>query len=487
VWSLGAARWTVGESPARAGARGYGLEVSQPDIVLVMTDQQRHDQVGWASGDHFLTPNLDRLAARSTVFDRAYSAATVCIPARVSLMTGLPAHRVPVEPGTDAALGQGAPTVARTLRAAGYQTALVGKMHFWPVNADHGFELMRTCEHLFPRDFTDGRVTVPEATDDYHRDLVAHGLVDWRSRAPGAPKEDASARPHFAQDAAWHPTNWVAREAVEVLARRDPDRPLFLVVSFPHPHEPHNPPEPYASMFDPADSILPDEGFEVNDTLPQPFLDAMGPSSGPWSAVRVPSAGWLAGSLATVRGLVHHIDDAVGSILARLDLDRSLVVFTSDHGDYAGHRGLVRKIPWIAFDDLARVPLLVSGPDAVGGQRRGDLVQSSDFALTCLDYAGLEPDPDAYEGRSLRPVVEGGPDPEPERPLFLSTSIGWTGVRRGRYKYLGRRNPYFPARGLFDLDDDPGETCDVADDPAHAGVADELEHLLDEELARPCP
>ena len=455
----------------------------QPDIVLILTDQQRHDQVGYASDGYFETPNLDGLAARGTVFDHAYSAATVCVPSRVSLLTGLAAHRVPVEPGTDLHLRQGTATVARTLRAAGYQTALVGKMHFWPMNGDYGFDLMRTCEHLFPADFVDGVPAKPQGVDDYHRWLLDQGLPNWRA-IPAVARTSGTAAPRFAYDASLHPTSWVAREALEVLERRDPDRPLLLVVSFPHPHEPHNPPEPYESMYDPADSILPDDGFEVNEHLPEPFLDAINQQGGVWSAVRVPSPGWLRGSLAISRGLVRQIDDALGPVLDRIDLDSSLVMFTSDHGDYAGHRGLVRKIPWIAFDDLVRVPLVVSAPDGKGGSRRSVLVQNSDFALTCYDYAGIEVHTSDYESRSLRPLMA-GPDRDDERAFFLSPSIGWTGVRRGRFKYLGRRNLYFPARALFDLDDDPGETRDLATDPGYAPVADDLEAILDEELARP--
>ena len=459
----------------------------QPDIVLILSDQQRHDQVGYASGGHFETPNLDGLAARGTVFEHAYSAATVCVPSRVSMLTGLAAHRAPVEPGTDLHLRQGTATVARTLRAAGYQTALVGKMHFWPMNGDYGFDIMRTCEHLFPPDFVDGRPVRPEGVDDYHRWLLEQGVPDWRAQAE-APRDPASPTPpRFPYDAALHPTSWVAREALDVLERRDPERPLLLVVSFPHPHEPHNPPEPYESMYDPTDSILPEDGFEVNEHLPAPFLDAINQQGGVWSAVRVPSAGWLRGSLAITRGLVRQIDDALGPVLDRIDLDSSLVVFTSDHGDYAGHRGLVRKIPWIAFDDLVRVPLVVSAPDGVAGSRKAALVQNSDFALTCYDYAGIVVDTAAYESQSLRPRLTSPDRPDGERAFFLSPSIGWTGVRRGRFKYLGRRNPYFPARALFDLEDDPGETRDLATDPRYAPVADELEAVLDQELARPIP
>ena len=106
---------------------------SRPDLVLVMTDQHRHDQVGWFPGSPVRTPTLDRLAADGVVFDACYSSSTTCVPARTSLLTGRLDHRVAT--GTNRALVPGTPTVARMLRDAGYQTALVGKMHFTPMRA----------------------------------------------------------------------------------------------------------------------------------------------------------------------------------------------------------------------------------------------------------------------------------------------------------------------------------------------------------------
>ena len=90
---------------------------------------------------------------------------------------------------------------------------------------------------------------------------------------------------------------------------------------------------------------------------------------------------------------MRQIDDSVGRILERVDLSDSVVFFTSDHGDYAGNRGLLRKIPWIPYDDLARVPLVAAGRDVAGGRRSGQLVQSCDIPLTLLDYAGVTPPP----------------------------------------------------------------------------------------------
>ncbi len=127
-------------------------------------------------------------------------------------------------------------------------------------------------------------------------------------------------------------------------------------------------------------------------------------------------------------------------------------------------------------------------PDGVAGQRRRDLVQSGDFALTALDYAGIETEADDYESVSQRALlVDPAGTADPDRPLFVSPSLGWKGVRWGRYKWLSRHNVWFPARVLFDLEADPGETVDLAEDPRYADVVEHFERLLDQELDRPAP
>jgi len=443
----------------------------RPDVVLVMTDQQRYDQVGYASTGHFETPHLDGLARRGVVFETAYSASTVCVPARTALLTGLQPHRLPTQENRFA-LREGFWTLAHELRHAGYQTALVGKMHFAPVHADHGFEIMRLCEHLSGQGLGPLSEARGDVTDDYHDWLLAHGLPD--ARLDGAP---GIALPPEA-----HPTEWVAREAAEVLASRDLARPLFLVVSFPHPHAPYDPPEPYASMYDPADSVLPDGGYELNDRLPMRLTFSIAAAT---SRAEAADERAVRGFLATVRGMVKQIDDALGRILASLDLDSTLVLFTSDHGDYAGHRGLMRKTPWVPFDDLARVPLVMAGGPVVGGRRVAEVVQSCDLALTCLDVAGVErPAGVEFGTRSLRPILE---DPtatgDPHRAVYSATSLDWPAVRLGRHKLM-RMSAEGP-RVLFDLADDPQERVNRVTDPSLRQVRADLDHRLDVTLSEP--
>jgi choline-sulfatase len=448
----------------------------RPDLVLIMTDQQRFDQVGYASGGHFETPTLDALAARGVIFDAAYSASTVCVPARAALMTGLQPHRLPTQEN-GVALREGFWTVAHELRSAGYETALIGKMHFAPVHARHGFDTMRLCEHLRSQGLGPLSEARHDEVDDYHDWLVEHDLTDWRLT------NDRPAPRRFPYPADAHPTAWVEREVSAFLAARDRRRPLFLVISFPHPHAPYDPPEPYASMYDPADSVVPTAGYEVNDQLPFAFHLAMGASP---TRSEGENPRQVRAFLAIVRGLVKQIDDALGRITAELNLDTTVVFFTSDHGDYAGHRGLMRKKPWVPFDDLARVPFFVTGGGIAGGRRVPQLVQNSDFALTCLDYAGVAaPAGVPFETRSLRPVLDGAPGPDDlDRHVFSGISVEWPMVRHGRYKFI-RHGVHEQQAVLFDLEADPLEHVNLFRDPSYADVRDALAARLQETMRQP--
>jgi choline-sulfatase len=442
--------------------------VSAPDIVVFMTDQQRADQVGYRD-PMYDTPSLDRLADSGVTFTNAYSASTTCVPARSALLTGVQPHRLATQVN-GMALHEGSWTLPRALAAAGYQTALVGKMHFAPIHAKHGFEVMRTCEHLVSSEILtpDGRVDL----DDYHDWLLAQGLDEYRRLPPNLPKDVAAtisptpAR-RFPYDADAHPTTWVVREAEAFLAARDRTRPMFLVVSFPHPHAPLDPPEPWASMYDPADIQLPARGFEVNALLPPPFLRALEPSQSRFQVRRVDDIGeaQIRSMLTKVRALVRQIDDGIGRLLDALPGERTLVWYTSDHGDYAGHRGLLQKVPWIPFDDLVRVPLIMAGPGVMAGRIVDDIVQPYDLVPTCLQAAGVELDLDQLDAHSLWPLARPDEPLAAERHAVFATTMGWPGVRIGSRKYI--RHTGSGNAVLFDLAADPAETTNLLDDPQY--------------------
>ncbi len=468
--------------------------MDRPDIVLFMTDQQRHDQVGFRSDGFFETPNLDALAARGVAFLDAYSSASTCVPARIGLLTGVQARRIPKRWGTTA-LQEGVWTIAHALRSAGYETALIGKMHFTPMHANHGFSFMRTSEHLV----ASVHALRPDGTpdlDDYHQWLVDQGVARWGTFDVGEPPYvEPTSRPPEVRTAfpftrEYHATSWIEREVRDYLARRTGDTPMFLVVSFPHPHEPHNPPEPYASMYRNADMELPSPGAEVNDGLPDIFATALRGGTPRFPGWRVSEHGEdaLRARQTKIRALIRQIDDAIGALLELLPLDRTVIAFTSDHGDFGGHRGLASKVPWIPFDDLLRVPLVVAGPGIVEGGVATELVQSSDLPLTFCDVASVEyPAPvEEFDSTSLVPWLASGVEPpDADRVALFISNMGWPGVRCGELKMI--RHQQSGQTVVFDLANDPTESCNLVDDSAYRDGVAQLHELLDTALGRGAP
>ncbi len=467
---------------------------SPPDIVLVMTDQQRYDQVGHRSDGFYETPALDRLAREGVMFANAYSSATTCVPARIGLLTGLQARRVPRMPGTFA-LREGVWTIAHTLREVGYETALVGKMHFTPMHAHHGFDVMRTSEHLGASRHALRPDGGPDL-DDYHQWLVDNGVAKWQPFDVGDPPAVEPIRPAGAGTSAfpflleYHATTWIEQEVRSYLASRRNERPMFLVISFPHPHAPLNPPQPYASMYDEADVECPTMNPTTNATLPDAFIAALHGGTPRFAGWRVAEHGVAAlrSRLTKARALIRQIDDALGRLLVLLPRDRTLITFTSDHGDFGGHHGLAGKVPWIPFDDLVRVPLVVAGAGVDGGRTVTSLVQSSDLALTFCDLAGVGPPVPLEEFDSVPLTRHLRDDPgtgQRERAMFFVSNLGWPGARAGPLKLICHSPS--GSRAAFDLVADPDESCNVADDPAYRDPVETLGEMVRAQMERPAP
>jgi arylsulfatase len=442
--------------------------MKRPNFLLVMTDQQRADSVGFSGSGSSDTPHLDALARKGVVFENAYSASTTCVPARSALLTGLFDQRLPRGPD-GRALKDGYWNIAHALSQSGYETALFGKMHFSPIGAHQGFDVIRSCEHL-----TIHAGYSPDDIDDYRTWIRAQGLADVRFAAREGYR--------FPYDKSRHPTGWVTAEAIDFLEHRDSSRPYFAIVSYPSPHSPHDPPEPYASLCDPNAESIPRDGIEVNRDLPPWFLDAFKVKPGEFfrrqRVTEIPAA-TVRTELSAIRALIRHIDDSIDELVRHVSLDDTVVFFTSDHGDYGGHRGLLGKVPWIPFDDLAKVPFFCVGNGIEGPRRIGALVQSCDVALTCLELAGTAPPLPFFDAESLAGVLRGGA-PDADRAVFSAFSMGWPMIRKGPLKYIGHGSG---DRVLFDLDSDPGETRNVAE--AHKDIVTDLAIHLQLQIQRP--
>jgi choline-sulfatase len=164
-------------------------------------------------------------------------------------------------------------------------------------------------------------------------------------------------------------------------------------------------------------------------------------------------------------------------------MSSTLVAFTSDHGDYAGHRGILLKTPWLPFEDLVRVPLLYAGAGVAGGRVVSDLVQSYDFVPTALDCAGVDPADLDLDSRSLWPFLGDRAQPaDRDHAVFSCIGTPVPMVRHGRYKYY--TNSKQPEVLLFDLVDDPAERVNLADDPDYAGIRRDLSERLAQRMAK---
>ena len=366
-------------------------------------------------------------------------------------------------------------TLVKRLRSGGYRTAAFGKMHFWPVYADYGFDHMELAEQDGPG----------WQIDDYHaKYLKGLGLVDqwdlwdqqepFRKQAPHTYWDTYGAAASRLPEEHYH-TTWIADRTIAWLEDLPPSEPFFAWTSFIKPHHPFDPPKPFDTLYDPNEVPLP-----PRDDLwrSKPLLAELGDPRLGYFDTRSMSEDDLRRVIAMYYGLITHIDHHLGRILETLDhlglAETTTVIFTSDHGDYLGQFGLFLKHPNIPYDALAHVPLIIRSPgemSRVAGRRSSALVSTMDVLPTALAGAGIEP-PAYVQGRDLTPVLDDPSRPLSE-PVFIETA-SYRAVRTERYKYI-----YSGATGtdeLYDVVEDPQETDDLA--RRLPAVAEEHRRLL---------
>lgn len=433
----------------------------RPNLLLITTDQQRRDTLGPRAPSFLRTPHLDQLAHEGIRFDAAYASSPVCVPSRISLLTGQSAlrHGMTHNGATCDVLPPGAPTLPARLGALGYATAGIGKMHFTPPRAHHGFE-----ELILP--------------DDYYREV---------GRSGGTPMRHGLGQNELYPGMATVPeaatlTSWLSERAVEhIRHRRDPTRPMFLWLSYSKPHPPLDPPEPYWSMYRDAPIPAPVIGDWAGDGAPAAFrrqrhrgsFDLMDPAT-----VRAARAAYY--------GLVTQIDYTLGRVLAALqdvgELARTTIVFTSDHGEFLGDHGTGNKV--FFHEASAGVPMIVRPAAGRSPVVPGSVVRTpvtlADVLPTLVAAAGGSA-PDDVDGTDLVALAAAGDRPR----IVVGVASGDTGppglpyylaMTDGRHKYLWY--PEGPVEQLFDLASDPDERHDLAPSADAADLAGWRERLI---------
>ncbi len=456
----------------------------RPNFIVVTTDQQRYDTLGVTGNDIVQTPNFDALAQRGTLFTHAYAQGTVCIPSRACLHTGRYCHQHGLQYmetviDTTPPLPPWETTFMERLQAAGYRTGAVGKIHMMRPKGYHELQLTggKGARWIYP------------IGQDIGPGPLGHDYAAWlEERRPGGYQEIYQQRQGEEYRKSSTVINvleedeyvdyWVAEMALEFLKRRSEDHrePWFLWVGFCGPHGPFDPPRRFAEMYPVEEMPFPETFLSDLGDKPE-FMRRERPSE-----VSEEQRYVVLRRIAYYYAMMSQIDEMMGRILSALEdlgfADNTIITTTSDHGEMLGDLGRWGKGNFL--EQVIHMPTIMALPDGDQPERFEGLVENFSIAPTVLDYAGVERPPE-MQAPTLRPILEGGGEAtEAALCEYVDNNRAKAGkcLRTGRYKYVTWGVEY--TGELYDLEEDPRETRNLWNDPAYAGVRQEMgEAMLD--------
>ena len=447
----------------------------RPNILVIYTDQQRWDALSCNGQQAIQTPNIDAIAAMGARLNHCYVQNPVCAPSRASFLSGQYCSSLRI--GTNGIqFPQDVCTLPQILKSYGYATAQIGKLHFEPhARRDHrnpalryGFDVMIQSDEpgCYDDAYTKWVERVAPAQLPSVRTSLPPAAVTWGKRG----YSDAPRNTHepycFGADASLTHTAFVTAQTCDFIRRHDRNTPYFVVAGYYAPHPPLNPPREYLDRVDRSKIRLPVVGEEESIS---PVLKDM--TDEDWRDV-----------ICAYLAMVAQVDDGVGEILncirQRGEMDSTVIVFTSDHGEYLGDHGRIQK--WMpGHDCITHVPCLVSYPAMIpAGRVCNALIEAIDIAPTLLDYCGVQT-PSFMQGRSLEQLLDGKTQEHREvvlTELFDEHGSRQTTIRTRRYKY------YCPENGqelLFDLEKDPDEVHNCIDEKEYADALSQMRlHMI---------
>lgn len=451
--------------------------VKKPHIIFIMTDQHRGDALGCMGNPAVISPNIDSLAQEGSLFVCGYSSAPSSTPARAGLLTGM-------SPWKHGMLGYGKVAEKYTyempqiLRNLGYYTFGIGKMHWFPQKALHGFHATLVDES--------GRSETPDFISDYREwfQLQAPGKnpdltgIGWNDHQAGIYKLDERL----------HPTTWTGQTASELIRNYDDEKPLFLKVSFARPHSPYDPPQRYLDLYKDKDMPEPAVGDWCNQYAER--LDA--DKADPTAAFGNFGNEYAKSSRRHYYANITFIDDQVGQIIATLKekgmYDNAIICFTADHGDMLGDHYHWRKT--YPYEGSVHIPYIVKWPVSIQKSASQSSfieqpVELRDFLPTFIDLAGGTVPPD-MDGKSLLPLVQGNTSGwrkyiDLEHATCYSEDNYWCALTDGKTKYIW--NLHTGKEQLFDLRTDALEKHDCSADASHASLLREWREAMTKHLA----
>jgi arylsulfatase len=448
----------------------------RPNVLILYCDQLRWDAIGANGNADVKTPHLDRLAAEGLTFQRHFVQNPVCMPSRVSFLTGQ-------YPSTLRITQMGVPvpedtwTLPKLLRPYSYGSANVGKLHFLPhANRDHraphpdyGFDVLEISDE--PGPYEDAyRAWVRRVEPDHpeYLDAISPGLPPaaetwYRTMAVKDPVTHPEERfpkralPFRAPSHLTH-TAFVADRTLDFIRSRQ--QPWMCIAGFYSPHSPWVAPQEFLDLYDPASLKVPSFGAEQDSRRAGTDYDDKG--------LRAARHGYYA--------MISEVDHHVGRILGELDAlgvaDDTVVILTADHGDWLGEQ-LRHGKGFPAHDPVSRVPLVVRWPAGIRAPGRAvtEIVEAVDVLPTLLECAGV-PVPPHVQGRSLLGALRGQAS---GRDSALTEARGWKALRTERFRYVVEASG---REYLWDLERDPGELRDVVGEAEYSGYLADLRHRL---------
>lgn len=428
--------------------------MKRPNILFIMADQMAapilplHD-----AASPVQMPNLMKLAEQAVVFDSAYCNSPLCAPSRFTLVSG----RLPSKIGAydnAADFPADVPTYAHYLRRLGYRTALSGKMHFCGPDQLHGYEERLTSD-IYPADYG-------WAVNWDEPDVRASWYHNMSSVLQAGPCVRSN-QLDFDEEVVFK-----ARQYLYDHVRMTPEQPFCLTVSMTHPHDPYTIPREYWDRYEGVDIPMPRQHIDQAEQDPhsQRLLKVIDLWDKPLPEDKIRDA------RRAYFGACSYIDDNIGKLLKTLEecglADDTLIVFSGDHGDMLGERGLWYKMHW--FEMSARVPLLVHAPKRFAAHRVSQSVSTLDLLPTLLELAGGQIDHGLeLEGHSLLPHLQGkgGHDEVLGEYMAEGTVSPLMMIRRGPWKFVySEQDPLL----LFNLDNDPLERQNLAESSEHKGI-----------------
>ena len=483
------------------------------NILFIMCDQLRWDYLSCYGHAKLQTPNIDALAQRGVRFDRAYCQAPLCGPSRASFYSGryMSSHGVMAnnDPSRVDEL-----TIADYLRPSGYRSALVGKAHhrknpheLQALGIDPQSELVKNAGSggFEPFELHDGLLP-GNRTNNYCAYLKRQGYAadnPWNEYANSGEDSDGNIRSGWRLRNSVYParvnekhseTTYTTNRAIDFLEQQQDDRPWCLHLSYIKPHWPLIAPAPYHDLYKPAD-VQPAARAESELLDPHPVYAAFVQQEYSESFSRADVRETV---IPVYMGLVRQIDDQLGRLFEYLrqtgQFDNTLIVFTSDHGEYLGDHWLGEKD--LFHEPSARIPLIIVDPNSTADETRGsvcsEMVESIDLLPTFVEYAGAVIQQQRIEGRSLMPLLHSKKAPADWRRYAVS-EIDYSErgvrdlldlppydcravmIRESRWKYI-HHHCFRPQ--LFDLQRDPQELVDRGADPAARDVRRAMRQLL---------